>query len=142
LEEAVVADILIHVVDAANPQVMTHMNVVYETLTNLGAKDKAVITVFNKMDKRSADLGLRDAQGNPHIYISAKTGEGFAGLIKQIELEINAGKRYIKATIPYDQGNVLQIIREYGQIKVEDYREDGTYIEAYLEEALVNKFGL
>lgn len=142
LEEAVFADILIHVVDASNPQVMTQMAVVYDTLKQLGAKDKPVITVFNKIDKANADLSLRDPENNPHVFASARTGQGFDELMKRLDLEINAGKKYVKTTIPYDKGNVLQLIREYGQIKVEDYREDGTYIEVYLEEALVNKFGL
>lgn len=142
LEEAVFADILIHVVDASNPQVMKQMAVVYDTLKQLGAKDKPVITVFNKVDKEESDLSLRDPEKNPHVFLSAKTGQGFDKLMKHLDLEINVGKQYVKATIPYDKGSVLQLIREYGQIKVEDYREDGTYIEAYLEDALVNKFGL
>jgi len=142
LEEAVFADILIHVVDASNPQVMTQMAVVYETLVELGAKDKPIITAFNKMDKPGADKSIKDSHGNPSVYISAVTGFGLDTLIDKIDQEINLGKMFIKTTIPYDKGSVLQMVREYGQIKLERYDGDGTYIEAYLEEALVNKFNL
>lgn len=142
LEESIFADILIHVVDASNPQVMTQMDVVYKTLTSLGAKDKTVITVFNKMDREAADGTLKDLQENDSVYISAKTGAGIDQLLELLDRVINSGMILVKTTIPYDQGSILQQIREYGQIIVETYENDGTYIEAYLEEALVNKFQL
>jgi GTP-binding protein HflX len=142
LEEAVFADLLIHVVDASSPQVMAQMAVVYETLTTLGAKDKTIITAFNKIDKEGVDLTIKDIHDNPSVYISAVTGEGLDTLLEKIDQEINQDKIFIMTTIPYDKGSVLQIIREQGQIKLERYDEDGTYIEAYLDEALVNKFQL
>lgn len=66
LEEAKYADILIHMVDASNPQAEMHMHVVYETLAALDIKDKKIITVFNKTDL------IRDQE-------SACQSEGFQG---------------------------------------------------------------
>ena len=60
LEEAKYADIIIHVVDASNPQMDTQMHVVYDTLQTLGIQGKPVITLFNKQDKAEAQKGVRD----------------------------------------------------------------------------------
>ena len=48
----------------------------------------------------------------------------------------------MKVIIPYDQSHILQYIRAYGQIQNEEYRNEGTYIEAYLEDAIINKYKL
>ena len=60
LEEAKYADVILHVVDASNPQMEQQMLVVYETLANLGVKDKTVITLFNKQDRLDEKEILRD----------------------------------------------------------------------------------
>ena len=95
LEEAVYADIIIHVVDASNPEMDRQMEIVYETLDNLGAKDKPVITCFNKMDVAPADVILFDPRASETVHISAKTGEGLEELLAEIEKILLAGKLYI-----------------------------------------------
>ena len=76
LEEAKYADIILHVVDASNPQKEKQMHVVYETLSQLGVTDKKVITLFNKQDKITEPEVLKDMKADKTLRISAKTGDG------------------------------------------------------------------
>jgi len=142
LKEAVIADLIIHVVDCSNPDAQRHMEVVYETLENLGAKDKPVLTLFNKVDKDTADKTLKDLKAFKTIFISAKNNIGTDKLLQVLEKKLREGTRLIKTVIPYDKGNVLKEIRKYGEIIIDEYKNDGTYIEAYLEEAFINKYKL
>ena len=77
LEEAAYADIVIHVVDVSNPQMDTQMHVVYETLRQLGAEGKPVVTLFNKQDLLDAPGVQRDFRADYSIPTSARTGEGW-----------------------------------------------------------------
>ena len=142
LEEAVIADLLIHVVDCSNPDATRQMEVVYDTLNRLGAENKPVLTLFNKVDKENADQTLKDLKAFQSFFVSAKNDFGIDQVMKALEDKLKEGMQLIKTVIPYDQGNTLQGIRTYGQIVVEEYENDGIYIEAYLEEALINKYGL
>lgn len=85
LEEAKYADIILHVVDASNPQMDEQMYIVYETLMNLEVKNKPVITAFNKQDKVDGEVILRDFKADHVVNISAKTGEGLENLQNVIE---------------------------------------------------------
>ena len=66
LEEAKYADILIHVVDASNPQMDAQMHIVYETLDSLGVTDKSIITIFNKQDKVAEQL---ESNGEVSVFV-------------------------------------------------------------------------
>ena len=92
LEEAKYADIILHVVDASNPQMDEQMYTVYETLQNLGVKDKPVITVFNKIDRMEDTWVPRDLRADYHVKISAKTGEGITGFLQSIEAVLRERK--------------------------------------------------
>ncbi|QUH30323.1 GTPase HflX [Vallitalea guaymasensis] len=134
LEEAVVADILIHVVDSANEQANSHIRVVYETLEELGATGKTVITVFNKIDKEGSNKHLEDYNAYKTLMVSVKEGTGLEELLDIIEKKIQQDKILIKEVISYDNGNLLNQIRINGQIIKEEYRNEGTYIEAYVDD--------
>lgn len=142
LEEAAFADILLHVVDSSSPQAHRHMEVVYETLNKLGAGEKPVLTIFNKIDKDGADVSLKDLKAFKAINTSAIKGIGFDEMLRILEEKLQEDKVLIKTTIPYDQGSTLQAIRVYGQILKESYENDGTYIEAYVDHFLMNKYKL
>lgn len=133
LEEAVVADILIHVVDSANSQAENHIKVVYETLEELGATGKTVITIFNKIDKPESNKHLQDNNAYKTLRVSVKEGNGLSELLDIIEERIQQDKKFIKEVIPYDNGNLLNQIRTNGQIINEEYKNEGTYIEAYVD---------
>lgn len=136
LEEAKYADLIIHVVDASNPQMEQQMYVVYQTLEQLGVKDKTVITAFNKMDKLPSDASmlLRDFKADKTVCMSVRTGDGLDNLLGTIEDILRSQKRLIEHVFPYDKAGQIALIRKYGQLLEEDYREDGIYIKAYLSD--------
>lgn len=136
LEEARYADILLHVVDASNPQMDTQMYVVYETLKQLGIGDKPIITLFNKQDKLTEQVILRDFQADKTLSVSAKTGEGLPALLEELEKILRNQKVYINCIYPYDSAGKIQLIRKNGQLMKEEYTADGILVEAYVPQEL------
>lgn len=132
LEEAKYADLIIHVVDVSNPQMDEQMYTVYETLQNLGVKDKPVITVFNKMDRAEESWVPRDIHADYHAKISARTGEGIEEFLQTIEAVLREQKVEIEAVYPYKEAGKIQLIRKYGELQTEEYREDGIFVQAYV----------
>lgn len=135
LEEARYADILIHMVDASNPQADMHMHVVYETLANLEIKDKSIITVFNKVDLlpgREALMSLKDFKADHTMAVSVKTGEGMERLLACIEDILRANKILIERVFDYAHAGDIAVIRKYGQLLEERYQENGIFVRAYI----------
>ena len=132
LEEAKYADIIIHVVDASNPQMDTQMYVVYDTLRQLKIGDKTVVTVFNKMDQVEQPETLKDLHSDYQVQISAKTGAGLDELKDILEMILRNRKIYLEKVFSYQEAGRIQTIRKYGQLLKEEYREDGIYVEAYV----------
>ncbi len=139
LEESKYADIILHVVDASNPQVEKQMHTVYETLKELEVGDKTIITLFNKQDKITEDLVLRDFKADKTVTISAKTGSGLNQLLNTIEEILRDQKVYIEKVFPYNEAGKIQLIRKNGQLLKEEYVADGIYIEAYVPKEIYGK---
>ena len=137
LEEAKYSDLIFHVVDASNPQREKHMEVVYETLKQLGAVGSDVITVFNKMDLVEHDMVLKDPKAQMTVKISARTGEGVDELLLAAEELLQKQKLYIEKLYSYSEAGKIQMIRSYGQLVKEEYREDGIYVEAYIPKEIL-----
>ncbi len=142
LEEVLYADMLIHVVDSTNPDAMKHIEVVHETLRELGGDDKPMLTLLNKTDLPESDDSIRDTSAYLNLQISAKTGRGVEAFLAEVENKLQEGQLHLKIVIPYAQGQILQKVRSFGQIVEEEYVNDGTYIEVYIEEAYAKKYGL
>lgn len=132
LEEARYADIILHVVDATNPQREEHMYVVYDTLRQLGVQDKKIITLFNKQDKCDGDEQLRDFQADRVLNISARSGEGLELLKETLEELLREGQIYLERLYPYDQAGKIALIRQYGEVTREEYLPEGISICAYV----------
>lgn len=132
LEEAKYADVILHVVDASNPQMEQQMLVVYETLANLGVKDKTVITLFNKQDRLDEKEILRDRKADKVLFTSAKRGDGLEDLKKVLEQFLDERQVLIERVYPYQEAGRIQLIRKYGRLLEEDYREEGIYVKAYV----------
>lgn len=132
LEEAKYADMILHVVDASNPDYDMQMEVVYDTLRELGVGDKPVLTAFNKMDlvKPEEKEDWKDLKSDVVLQISAKKKIGLEALLEQIEKLLKAGFVKIEKVFPYGEAGKLQLIRQYGKLETEEYREDGIYILA------------
>lgn len=142
LEEAKYADIILHVVDASNPQMDEQMYIVYETLMNLEVKNKLVITAFNKQDKVDGEVILRDFKADHVVNISAKTGEGLENLQNVIEEVLREQKILIEQLYPYADAGKIQLIRKYGELLEEEYREEGIFAKGYIPIEIYEKVKL
>jgi GTP-binding protein HflX len=140
LEEAKYSDLILHVVDCSNPQMDMQMHVVYETLRDLEALDKTVVTIFNKIDKRENDDHPRDLQSDYQIQISAKTGEGLDELKELLEKILRSQKIYLEKVFSYAEVGRIQQIRKYGQLISEEYTDDGVLVKAYLPAEMYAQF--
>lgn len=140
LEEAKYADILVHVVDASNPKRNEQMNTVYRTLKELGADNKPVITVYNKIDKENVEKPLfTDKMALETISISAKKGLNIDTLLEKTEEIIKSFKKSIKVLIPYNMGHLLSIIHGNCEITESENRAEGYYFELYADEEAENR---
>lgn len=139
LEEAKYADIILHVVDASNPQVDEQMYIVYETLQNLEVKNKPIITAFNKQDKVEGSPILRDFKADHIVRISAKHGTGVDELLNVIEDVLRAQKVYVEKVYSYAEAGKIQLIRKYGELLEESYRDDGIFVRGYVPGEIYEK---
>lgn len=140
LEEAKYADILVHVVDASNPGRNEQMNIVYKTLKELGADDKPVVTVYNKIDKEGVEKPLfTDKRALETISISAKKELNIDTLLNKTEEIIKSFKRSIKVIIPYNMGQLLSVIHGSCEISASENRDEGYYFELYADEEAENR---
>lgn len=139
LEEAKYADIILHVVDASNPQVDEQMYIVYETLTNLEVKNKPIITAFNKQDKIEGESILRDFRADHIVRISAKHGDGLDTLQETIEEVLRGQKIYVEKIYSYAEAGKIQLIRKFGELLEEEYRGDGIYAKGYVPVEIYEK---
>lgn len=139
LEEAKYADMILHVVDASNPQMDEQMYTVYETLQNLGVKDKPVITIFNKQDKIEDPQVVRDFKADYIVKISAKQGTGLEELTETIEAVLREQKLALEGILDYKDAGLVQLIRKFGELQEEEYREDGIFVRAYVPVEVYNK---
>ena len=132
LEEVKYADLIIHVVDASNPQMDEQMYVVYDTLRQLGAEGKPVITLFNKQDRLESPVSQRDFQAEYSIPTSAKTGQGLDELKKALLEIIRKDQIYIERLYDFSEAGRIQIIRSRGQLLSEEYVPEGIAVKAYV----------
>ena len=139
LEEAKYADVIIHVVDASNPQMDEQMFVVYQTLKELGVQNKKVVTLFNKQDKVSVEQVFRDFQADYVLKISAKTGEGLEEFKQVMEKILTENQIYLERNYGYQEAGKIQLIRKYGQLLSEEYTPQGIYVKARVPASIYGK---
>lgn len=138
LEEAVYADIILHVVDASNPAMDSQMYVVYDTLEKLGAGDKPIITAFNKIEIAGNKV-LKDFKADKTVNISALHGDGLTELKDTIEEVLRESKIYIEKTYSYTEVSKISLIRKYGQLISEEYVAEGIEVKAYVPAEIYDK---
>lgn len=139
LEEAKYADVIIHVVDASNPDMDIQMHVVYDTLKDLGVSDKTILTLFNKQDKIEEKGIYKDLAADKTFNISAKTKEGLDEVKRAIEDIIRSRKIYVERVFDYGDAGKIQLIRKYGQLIREEYTQDGIAVKAYVPKEIYTK---
>ncbi len=145
LEEAVQADILLHLIDASHPMALEQAEATHDVLEQLGAKDKPVITVLNKVDKvddRSVLTKLRVQY--PHtVQISAVERTGFDELIELMEEELSKRRKTVTLRIPQKDYAVVSDVMRLGNVLHQDYEDNDVLIRVDLpsqEAAKVNRY--
>lgn len=139
LEEAALADILIHVVDASSPYAEQQMEIVYQTLRELGAEGKPVITLFNKQDLVTEEKHLHDFHADYAIPVSVRHREGLDRFLEILEQVVRKGQILVERVLPYQNAGIIAQIRQTGQILEEEYLADGIRVRAYVPEDLYGK---
>lgn len=137
LEEAANATVILNLCDASDECCTEHLNVTMNLLAALGCADKPIISVLNKCDLCGGSFVL-PAQGE-FVMISAKTGEGLGNLLAKIQLSLPLTRRKAELLIPYNEGGLVNYIREEGILIKEDYRADGIYIKAVVDIQFLDK---
>ena len=129
LEEVLVADFLIHVVDITSPHFEKHRATTLSVLAELGAGERPIVNVFNKVDL--ADAGERRAarQSVPDaLFVSARTGEGIAALKERCRELIADGHGAVQLLIPLDRYDIVARLHEFGHVQEQEHREDGVLV--------------
>ena len=139
LEEAKYADIIIHVVDVSNPRMDEQMYVVYDTLRQMGAEGKPVITLFNKQDRLEKEESHKDFQADYSIATSAKTGQWLDKLKAALLEIIRRDQIYVERLYPFADAGKIQMIRSKGQLLSEEYLPEGIQIKAYVPQDVYGK---
>jgi len=123
LEEVVHADLLLHVVDATHPQAEDQIAAVESVLEEIGALEKPILLIFNKIDRlhNGERLNRRLAQYPAAVAVSAKTGEGFDALMNELSSRLRPARRLIELELPHSAGPIHARLREVGQIIEANY---------------------
>lgn len=142
LEEVVEADVLLHVIDVSHELYKEQSNAVYHVLDQIGAKDKTIITVYNKIDKLPADSALpaRLAQEENSICISAKANINLDKLLELIaeNLKLKAVEEYF--LIPYSDSAAAARLHNVGTVLEQEYLAEGTKLKVRLAADQLGEF--
>ena len=120
LEELSYADLLLHVIDASNPEWREQAEVVEKLIAELGAEQTPRIDVFNKCDKCPAEIL---PHGADIVSISAKTGQGLDELLEKIGGHLDTGACRVELSIPYDKGGLVDLLHREAKVEQVDYGE-------------------
>ena len=137
LEELLYADLLLHVVDVSNPEWPEHGRVVLDVIKGLGAECTPCLTVFNKCDLVcTRELFENDPDS---VCVSAKTGEGFDELKKEICRMLSLSSRKAELMIPYPKSQLLDVLHREAKVLSEEYGNDGIAVSAVLSDRVYGK---
>ena len=131
LEEALVADLVLHLVDFSNPQYEAQMSTTDDVLRELGASEKELITVFNKMDLVENDLEKFKAKKltGRSVFISANTGEGIDLLLAELEHFFASSAKPENFTLPYNRYDLVARLKSQGGLIFEETTEEGYFVK-------------
>ncbi len=127
LEEALVADLILHLVDLSNPEYEAQMETTARVLSELGAADKEVLTVYNKIDQLENGLEKLKAKRifNHSVFISAQTGAGIPKLLDQFEQIFSGESGELSYLIPFERYDLVARLKSQGELMAEEAVEDG-----------------
>jgi GTPase len=141
LDETAEADLLIHLVDASAPDPEGNMRAVEVVLEEIGASGVPQLVVFNKTDVAWPDQVEGLLRTHPDaVSVSAATGAGVENLLAVLAEKIRSLGTVIELLIPYDRGDLLAAVHREGEVLVSVHGEDGTRVQARLDEAAAGRF--
>lgn len=136
LDEAVLADVLIHVIDSSNPEMYSQMKVVDNLIQALHCRASRIIAVFNKCDVAPPLSPRPEGNYTDFVSVSAKSGEGMDELIELLHDALPGKKKEIEVLIPYSDSKTAALLHEGEVILEESYEAEGTKIRILADEAL------
>lgn len=144
LEEAVLADFLLHVVDCSNPDALEHMHTTMEVLEELGAEKKRILMVFNKIDMFTDEtaylLPRLRGQYPDSYFISAKSGEGVDSLLKEMETILEEELTEKVYRIPMERYDLIALLHRTSHILSEEYDGNDVDLTVAMPKLLEAKF--
>jgi GTP-binding protein HflX len=134
LEEAVNADLLLHIVDVSNPDALNQIESVNNVLEEIGCSKKPILEIFNKVDvvKNITDFDILQTLYPNAVCISAKTGFGLEGLSEAVTAKYKGTELLIRVTSSVSNGKIQSFLRAHGQIINEQYNETLVFIDTRL----------
>lgn len=140
LEEAVSADLLLHVVDVSDKEAEEHIRVAENLLQSLGAAGKPVLMVLNKLDRAAGSERRAVLQYNANtVEVSALNGSGIETLLSAITAALIPDEEEVFMQIPYNAGWVIPYLHENGNILNQDYLQEGVSIKVRLKRSKVER---
>ena len=136
LEELEYADLLLHVIDASDPNREEHIAVVDKLIAQLARKETPVLRCYNK-----ADLVAKEdiPTGQDIVAPSAAMGQGMEQLLAAIENALGHARHHVTLCLPYSMGGQVETLHNNAQVKSVDYTADGIEIEAVLDDILYGR---
>ena len=136
LEELEYADLLVHVIDSADPEREDHIAVVNRLIAELAKPGTPVLECYNKCDLVPDDEIPR---GSDKVAISAANGYGLDALRQAIETQLGRGKHRVKLLLPYQQGGMVAALHDTAQVLSSEYTDNGIQLDAVLDETLFGR---
>lgn len=142
LEEVVESDVLLHVIDVSHELYKEQSNAVYKVLEQIGAKDKTIITVYNKIDKLPEDSALpeRLAKEENSICISAKKNLNLDKLLALIAENLKLQSIEADFLIPYSDTAVVSKLHAAGTVLEQEYLAEGTRLKVRIDASQAGDF--
>ena len=137
LEELEYADLLLHVIDASDPQLEQHIAVVNRLIAKLAKPETPVLKVYNKADRVYYDDIPR---GKDIVAISAKKGINMDGLLQAIETALAKSRHHVLLRLPYSMGGTVETLHNNAKVKATEYTAEGIEVEAVLDEILYGRY--
>ena len=136
LEELEYADLLLHVIDASDPNREEHIQVVDRLIAKLAKEGTQVLRCYNKADLVDAtDIPI----GEDVVRISAKHGYGMEELLGAIERTLGHSRHHITVTIPYSMGGMVETLHNNAQVLATDYTGEGIVVETIVDDILYGR---
>ena len=136
LEELEYADLLLHVIDASDPNREEHIQVVNRLIAQLAKPETPVLRCYNKVDLVCpADIPV----GEDVVALSARSGAGCQELLQAIERALNHARHHVVMTLPYSMGGQVETLHNNARVIGVDYSAEGIVVEAILDDILYGR---